>query len=118
MSIAVDLTPPTARGLIAQGVVFRRDPTQGNRIVGLRGPRSACESAAQEITRRADLMAALIPANDGRPVGLLVICSTAPTARVGACSSCGDARRAHEGGQCELCEAALGKALRANGRFK
>jgi hypothetical protein len=103
--------PVTAAGLVARGVEFRRDGA--GRIVALRGPKSACAAAAAEIARRAGLMSVKLPA--AGPVPLLVIVEPAPTARWGACMSCGDELEPHRGGQCDLCHAALGKALRAAG---
>lgn len=77
-------------------------------ICGIRGPRAEVEAAQRVITERAERFGARLPAH-----GLIVLVDPAPTARWGACLSCGDAMAPHRGGQCELCEAALGKALRS-----
>ena len=86
------------------------------RIVGVRGPRAACEAVRAEIERRSALFAAKIPPRPRR-VPMIVIVHPAPTARWGACVSCGDPLPAHRSGHCALCEVALVKALQATGRL-
>ena len=114
MSAALAIPAMTALDLTRAGVEFRRDAH--NTIVGLRGPKSLCEEAAQEITRRAARMRDVIPTIDA-VLPLLVIAARAPEARSGQCSSCADPMADHRSGQCELCEAALRKVLQALGRL-
>jgi hypothetical protein len=98
---------------LSRPVAFTRDALGA--IVGVRGPKSAVAEVFAEIGRRADLMRAMVPSSGTVP--LLVIVDPAPTARWGACVSCGDPLEAHRGGQCDLCHAALRKALRSAGRL-
>lgn len=116
MSAAEKLQPRTALALRQAGVEFLRDPSKGNRITGLRAPESLRAVVTEEIARRAEQMQRMIPTADAI-VPLLVIAARAPNARAGYCLSCSEEMEPHLGGQCDLCHAALQKALRASGRI-
>lgn len=96
-------------------VTFVRDEHATLRTA--RGPKWAERLVSDEIARRAVLIFAAIPAATridagGRSyIGPVVIATTPPTKRNGQCMCCGDEMLPYRGGQCELCERALARAL-------
>lgn len=114
MSAAVSLPPaPTAMALRAAGVVFKRN--ERGTITGGKAAPDERAVIAREIERRVAQFTAMLRTCTERPAPLLVITPT--TERSGACLSCADPMEGWRSGQCELCEVALGRALRAVGRL-
>jgi len=104
---------PAARA----AVTFVRDEHAS--IKALRGPKWATRLVTEEITRRVGLIAAAIPVATRKSttgnqfIGPVCISAVPVTQRHGQCMCCGDLMAPHRGGQCELCERALVRALEA-----
>lgn len=98
---------PNAHELLQHGLVFVRDGV--GHVVGLRGPKAVTAAAAREIARRADLFAPqVLLLGPGR---VPVLPGVEPAR--GTCCNCGEALEyPFTGGGCDLCHAALWRAVR------
>ena len=98
---------PTAHELLAHGLEFVRDDV--GHITGLRGPKAVTAAAAREIARRAEIFE---PQVCCLGPGRVPVLPGAKPAR-GACCNCGETLEPpFTGGGCDLCHAALWRAVR------
>ena len=98
---------PNARELLQHGLVFVRDGI--GHVVSLRGPKAVTAAAAREIARRAAAFAPQVLLSGPGRVPALPGAVLVP----GACCHCGEALEPpFTGGGCDLCHAALWRAVR------
>lgn len=103
---------PSAAALRAHGVMFVRD--ERSCVTGLRGPKAVVAAAAREIARRADLLAPQLRGALRVPGVPMLPGAPAAAPRRGLCLHCGEPLEPpFSDGGCDLCHAAIWRALRA-----
>lgn len=101
---------PKACELIAAGVVFVHEPGRASRV---KGPQRACAVAATEVVRRAEAFVRLLRFQPAPARAVQLPGVTAPAPRRGRCLHCAEPLEAPmTDGGCDLCHAALARALR------
>lgn len=109
------MSHPTARELIAAGVVFVHEPGAPTRV---KGPQRACAAAAAEVARRAALFLPLLRYQPSPARAFQLPGVGAPAPRRGLCLHCAERLEPPQtDGGCELCHAAVQRALRELGRL-